>query len=66
MAEITVEDLNLTGSELLLDEESFLNNLSEEKLEQTYGGATPVAYTVYVVIAVGAGAFGYNVGRNDR
>ena len=64
MATINVEKLNLTGSELLLDEESFFNDLSDEKLEQTHGGSTPA--TVYVVIAVGAAAFGYNVGRNER
>lgn len=63
MAAITVENLDFTGAELLLDEESFFYDLSDEKIEQTYGGATP---TVYVVIAVGAAAFGYQVGRDHR
>ena len=62
MATISVNDLNLTGSELLLDEESFLKDLSDEKLRQNRGGATPIL----VPIAIGGFALGYTIGRDKK
>ncbi len=70
MSTITISELRPTGSDLLSDSESFLNELSEEEAYQTHGGivSTPwcvvgsvVAVTV-VAYAVGAGV-GYVVGK---
>jgi hypothetical protein len=63
MATIRITDINATGSTLFLDEESFLEELSEDKIELTHGG-----FTVFALIGIGiaSAALGYQMGRNDR
>jgi hypothetical protein len=63
MATIRITDLNVAGSTLFLDEESFLEELSDEQIGLTHGG-----FTVFALIALGvaSGALGYQMGRNDR
>lgn len=61
MAIIYIDNIKPVGSDLLSDEESFLNDLSSEQQILTYGGVTP-----WFILAVGAAAFGYQVGRGDR
>jgi len=41
MANIQVADLSLSGSDLLLGEESFLSELSEEQANLPHGGVSP-------------------------
>ncbi len=38
MATITISDLRPAGSELFLDSESYLNNLTESEMEELLGG----------------------------
>lgn len=63
MATIRITDLNVAGSTLFLDEESFLDELSDEQIGLTHGG-----FTLFPLIGLGiaAAALGYAVGRNDR
>jgi len=61
MASIRIGDIQPAGSALFLDEETFLNELSDEQAGLTHGGATP-----FIALALAAAAFGYNVGRGDR
>jgi hypothetical protein len=49
MAVISISNLNVAGSDLFLDSESFMNDLTEQELTGTNGGLTPVViYTVAV------------------
>lgn len=43
MASITVSDLRSTGSDLLMDSESFLDVLDNSELNSINGGLTPIA-----------------------
>lgn len=38
MATITISDLRPAGSELFLDSESYLNNLTDSEMEELLGG----------------------------
>lgn len=42
MAYITLSNLRPAGADLLLDQESFFNDLSDRELAATVGGVTPV------------------------
>jgi hypothetical protein len=62
MAIITISDLCYTGSELLLDSESFLDTLSDHETDGVNGGLTPVVIwgiavtSEYVIGAMVGGA----------
>ncbi len=69
MATIHIADLHSAGSALFLDEESFLNELSDTQAYQLHGGSSPfciaglalaspelVAVGGFAVAAFGAGA----------
>ncbi len=73
MAAICIDDLRPAGSELFLDRESFLNELSDELTEGVHGGITFItpATTASPQVGVGAvAAFGggvvgsYNIVKN--
>ena len=63
MANIRISDIQPAGSSLFMDEESFLNELSEDQAGLTYGG-----FTIFALIGLGvaSAALGYAVGRNSR
>lgn len=42
MANIQIADLSLTGSDLFLDSESFMEELTEYEISDINGGITPV------------------------
>jgi len=60
MANIQVADLSLSGSDLLLGEESFLSELSEEQANLPHG------VSPFLSLAVTAAFASYQVGRNHR
>ena len=73
MASILVKDLCPAGSDLLLDQESFLTELSDELTRDINGGLTFLAPAspataqigaAAVGVAVGAGVLAYNVVKN--
>lgn len=73
MASISVQDLLPAGTDLLLDRESFLTDLSDELTRDVNGGLTftvtisPASAQVgaaAVAVAVGAGVLSYNVVKN--
>ncbi|MCW5314566.1 hypothetical protein GTQ43_12315 [Nostoc sp. KVJ3] len=63
MATISISNLQPVGSSLFIDEESFLNELSDEQAGSAHGG-----FTIFALISLGlaSAALGYAVGRNDR
>ena len=49
MAVISISNLSVAGSDLFMDSESFMNDLTEQELTGTNGGLSPVViYTVAV------------------
>lgn len=49
MAVISISNLSPVGSELFMDSESFMNEMSNEELTGTQGGLSPIViYTVAV------------------
>jgi hypothetical protein len=58
MAVICIDDLRPAGSELFLDRESFLNELSDELTEGVHGGITPVTPATPASPQIGAAAVG--------
>jgi hypothetical protein len=63
MATINIADVKPLGFNLLSEEESFLNDLSEEQVSLTYGGVIPV---VWIGFSLAAAAVGHDMGRADR
>ncbi|MGK7921416.1 MAG: hypothetical protein AB4080_15555 [Trichodesmium sp.] len=55
MAKITVSNLTAAGSELFMDSESFLNDVTDEELFATTGGITPLGYVVVFSVKVSTG-----------
>jgi hypothetical protein len=49
MANIAISDLCPTGANLFQDSESFLNNLTDEELNNTHGG---IIWTVVIATAI--------------
>ena len=45
MASIKISDLHPAGSELFMDSESFLSDLSDVELSETMGGFSPLTVT---------------------
>jgi hypothetical protein len=50
MATIKISDLHSAGSELFIDSESYLNELTDEELNMAHGGSTPGCATVVIAI----------------
>ena len=50
MATIAISDLRPAGSDLFLDSESFLNDLTDGELNSTHGGSTP--WCVLGIVAI--------------
>jgi hypothetical protein len=61
VASIRINDLNVVGANLLSDEESFLNELSDDQSGLTHGGVTP-----FLALGLAAAWASYQVGRNHR
>jgi lactobin A/cerein 7B family class IIb bacteriocin len=47
MATIKIHNLNAAGSELFNDSESYLNELTDEEMNMTNGGLTPLFIVMY-------------------
>jgi hypothetical protein len=62
MARIRIDDINTTVSDSFSDTYSFLQEISTDELELTYGGL----FLTALGIALGAAAFGYTVGADHR
>jgi len=54
MATIKINNLNTAGSDLFNDSESFLNELTEQEVNMTNGGISPV-----IVISVSVSVYAY-------
>ncbi|WP_138499837.1 hypothetical protein [Nostoc sp. PA-18-2419] len=57
MATIKIFDLHPAGSELFLDSESYLNDLTDDELNSTQGGLSPLTISSWWC----AGAIAYSV-----
>lgn len=74
MATISIKDLNSLGGDLLLDKESYLDNLSEELCVSVTGGftiatispASPQIGGAIVATAIGSAALTYNITKTFR
>ena len=67
MSIIKIDDICCIGSNLLVDSESYLDELSNASTLEITGGASPVvtiASTAIGALFVLSLAFSYNVGRN--
>ena len=62
MASIAISNLHPAGADLFMDSESFMNELTDEQLNMTHGGATPGAAGVVIIIASNAFCAGVAVG----
>ena len=49
MAVISISNLNVAGSDLFMDSESFMSDLTEQELAGTNGGLTPLLVTTVLV-----------------
>lgn len=63
MTHIAINDLSVPGLDLLSDEESYLNEISENELNLTVGGFSPV---LIVSAAVGGLALTYEASKATR
>ena len=61
MATVRITDIKADGLALLLDEESFLNELSDDQAQLPQGGVTP-----FLALGLAAAWASYQVGRNHR
>ena len=52
MASIKINDLQLNGSDLFNDSESYLNELTQSELIDNHGGSTPTTFFVASIIIV--------------
>jgi hypothetical protein len=52
MATIKIADLRPVGSEFFADSESYLNELTDDELNMTQGGSTPVCSVVWTITIV--------------
>jgi hypothetical protein len=53
MATIKISDLHSVGSELFMDSESYLNELTNEELNMAHGGSTPLCISYSIGFTVG-------------
>ncbi len=58
MAYITISDLKATGFDLFNDQESFLNEVTQEELALTNGGITPSVILITIAEGILGGAAG--------
>lgn len=59
MSSIQIVDLNPAGSNLFLDSESYLNELTQEELSLSGGGTPAYAVTALVVATVVGSAYAW-------
>ena len=52
MATIKISDLHSAGSELFMDSESYLNELTNEELNMTHGGSTPLCAGIIIGLLI--------------
>jgi hypothetical protein len=64
MATIKIVDLSPVGSEFFTDSESYLNELTNDELNMTQGGSTPLCVTVVTMVT--AAVVSYQIGRYTR
>ncbi|MGD1699137.1 class IIb bacteriocin, lactobin A/cerein 7B family [Dapis sp. BLCC M229] len=57
MANITISELRPAGTELFLDSEGFISELTEEELNFTKGGITPAFFAAGFVAGYVAGKY---------
>lgn len=71
MTKIAINDLSPAGTDLFMDSESFLNELTDEQLNETQGGsilsvAAIISTVGCMVVAGGAFVIGVTVGYHTR
>ena len=65
MANITISNLSFDGSDLFMDSEGFMNDLSEDELVITWGATGPSSpFCVAGLLALAGAIIGYRAGRN--
>jgi hypothetical protein len=52
MANIVISELRPAGSELFMDSESYLNDLTDAEMMNTKGASTPFCYGVIVSLLI--------------
>jgi hypothetical protein len=62
MATITISDLHPAGADFFSDSENYLNDLTDDELEQGMGGASPTVSSWFCLTVIGYWA-GYAWGR---
>lgn len=50
MANITISNLHLNGSDLFMDSEGFMMDLVDNELTLTHGGSSTVCVTIFLTI----------------
>ncbi len=57
MSTIRINDINVSGLDLLSDEESYLNEINNEEFDWIHGGGSPVGIAVVAgVVGIFAGS----------
>ncbi|MGM3308783.1 hypothetical protein ACSQ6I_22865 [Anabaena sp. WFMT] len=56
MSAISIRDLNPAGADLLFDNETYLNELTDSELDFTQGGASPAVVTAVLAVSMTAAA----------
>jgi hypothetical protein len=52
MATIKIVDLNPVGSEFFADSESYLNELTDDELNMTQGGTSPILVSIALTVII--------------
>jgi len=65
MAAIKISDLHTPGSELFIDSESYLNELTHEEMNMTHGGSSVLCVSIATYL-VSRAYQGYQDGRKAR
>lgn len=61
MATIAIQELKTTGTDLLLDQETYLNELTDNELEIAKGGGTPAVVASSIMATAGSVAASYGI-----
>jgi len=62
MATIKIADLSPVGSEFFADSESYLNELTNDELNMTQGGSSPICLATLVSAALAS----YQIGKHTK